>query len=277
MVISAAVAARSATRVRPLWASCAASQQGQTQCQCHVPAPVDAGPQVGLTCATDADCAAIPGARCATGATGGEFDYPVGFCTINCTAANTCPTGAECVIPPFTTADGGVIDVIGQDTGVCAPICDPEATEAPCADNFTCAGVSMDQTEGFVCVPVTPMPAGLIGKACTSAFECAFPPTNGACITAANGFPNGQCSAFCNFGESCGPEGVCVGLFSDTATCHPTCAEPGQRSTCAAGYSCYGLQSGGGTCLPDCTSELWVACADRMPAQTCNMTTGQCE
>ncbi len=258
---------------------------GQTTRQCFVPAPVDAGPQAGATCTTAAECAFLgAGAKCITAASEaqGGAAYPVGYCTVDCGPQGECPTNSECIeLTNTMLPDGGLRTITGQDTPVCLGLCDTSTNE-PCGQNTFCLGTGTG-TEG-VCAPYTQIPAGMLGSACTSATQCSFPPVNGFCFPESTsmgptGFNGGACMADCTFNDECGDDGTCVRVSTDgTSYCIEKCLNPGERSTCRAGYTCGVLTSGGvpipeGACFPDCSAPGWEC----EMGQTCNTTTGQCE
>ncbi len=256
---------------------------GETARTCFVPAPVDAGPQVGNTCATAADCAFLgAGAKCITAASEaqGGAPYPVGYCTVDCGPQGECPTNSACVeLNETMLPDGGIRTLTGQDLSVCLGLCDPETNE-PCGQNTFCLAT---QTGG-VCAPYTAIPAGMLGSACTSGTQCSFPPVNGFCLpetgsAGPTGFNGGACMADCTFNRDCGDDGLCLGVSDtdDTSFCIEKCPGPGTRSTCRDGYTCIPLTSGGmpiadGVCFPACDSPN-NAC----DMGACNATTGLCE
>ena len=253
--------------------------EGQTQFQCHVPPPVDAGPQLGMNCEMAGDCTVIDAnARCATGASDMSFEYPAGFCTLDCqTDPNICPTGSSCIRASIDVGMGTMKSLVGQANSVCLADCNPNAASNPCAEGMTC--FALDAAAGVgVCMPITPMPAGQLGQECesdTTGLKCVFPPTNGFCINP-EVFPGGQCSALCNDVNNCGDNGVCLsGFFRDASVCVLACATANERSTCPTNYTCWGLESGtGGVCLPDCNANEFFACE---MGEVCNATTGFCD
>ncbi len=256
---------------------------GQSTRQCHVPTAVDAGPQVGISCETTADCAAISAdAVCKTGADDGEFQFLAGMCTIDCSAGQTCPTGSECIVNAIDVG-GMPRELFGLNNAVCLANCVPgdwssNTDTNTCADGMFCLPLS--QTEG-VCVPVTPPPAAVLGQDCTTnADNCSFPPSHGTCVTGFTPGDKGICSADCTFNGECGTGGVCLGFNNrGVGLCLKSCTEPQTgRGGCPTDLTCFGLTGadGGalpeGACFPDCVVDPCGA-----DAGTCNPASGHCE
>jgi hypothetical protein len=267
---------------------------GSTARQCFVKPVPDAGTQIGDTCATTADCTHDLGATavCKTGSetppanSDGGWTFAHGFCTEPCTG--TCDSNSTCLLNVFTVDGGttkslvGFAGTAGQD-GSCFKNCDSTAGADVCGAGFFCQAISQTAS---VCLPLTPMPKGVAGQACsTDGTVCSNPPSSGFCYpestsSGATGFSGGACMADCTEGDiACGTESLCVGVSSSQAFCIETCATPHTRSTCRTHYTCAPLTKSDGSelpqgaCLPDCSQPNWSCSAD---AGTCNTTTGQC-
>jgi hypothetical protein len=164
--------------------------------------------------------------------------------------------------------------------GTCFKNCDPTAGADVCGDGFFCEVIS--SAGNAVCLPLTPMPTGIAGRACRgNELVCSNPPSNGFCYPEilsngqATGFINGACMADCSAGDNCAADAMCVGVSQTTSFCIERCSGPGTRSTCRVpGYSCMPLNQGtDGVCLPDCQQPNWSCTSPK----TCNAMTGQCQ
>jgi hypothetical protein len=155
-----------------------------------------------------------------------------------------CQADADCGAP----TSGYVCDTATHD---CAPTC---------AADVSSSGANLCYASGTCPSPTTVCgtPGAAIGSACTQDNDC---PVGGFCITAADGFPGGYCSAddYGDCGENptevCGTSAEC--LIQDPTTNLAYCfAECNVDTDCRTGYSCYAgnpLPDGGagqGICYP---------------------------
>jgi hypothetical protein len=255
---------------------------GSNQRQCFVKPAPDAGVQIGDVCATNAKCLDLgTSGICKLGADDNSFQFPHGFCTEPC--SGVCPGNSTCLLNTFPV-DGGTKSLVGfsgpAGSGTCFKNCDPTQGADVCGDGFFCNVIS--QPGNAVCLPLTPMPNGVAGRACKNdPTLCANPPSSGFCYpeSTANGltgFSGGACMADCTNGNSaCGTESLCVGVSQTTSFCIEKCSAPGARSTCRSpGYTCTPLMGQtDGVCLPDCQQPNWGCIAPK----TCNATTGLCQ
>jgi hypothetical protein len=121
--------------------------------------------------------------------------------------------------------------------------------------------------------------ASVTGGPCASSTQCAFPPTNGYCLTAAfpdggaTGFAGGYCSSQClgavfsslNPDAVCGAGGTCLvdsvdnSNVPNSADCYALCNGPGAgQSTCRTGYLCQSFQQADGGTAPQ--GFCWRSC-----------------
>jgi hypothetical protein len=184
---------------------------------------------VGDSCAADADCGA--GATCLTAG------FPGGLCTAECYGPDECPDGSICATlasDPGTAycavscnsnddcRNGYVCDSIALSTSVCNP---PDGGSSGSGSDAGTDGSSDAGTD------VTPPSSPNIGAACATAAECAAPGALEAlCLSEANGFPAGTCSAACDTAgaNTCG----------DGAACLPTSVGGRCVSACTAETTC---------------------------------------
>lgn len=204
---------------------------------------------VGDSCTTDADCGA--GATCLTDG------FPGGLCTAPCSGTVACPDGSLCAA---LAADSG--------SAFCAVECN---STADCRNGYDCNSLGIcnpasgagqaDAGGDDTTTDVTPPSAPNIGAACTSAAECAAPGGAEAfCLTEANGFPAGTCSAACDpaAANTCGDGAACLPT-SVGGRCVSSCTA---ETTCRSSYECCNFGAGA-LCLPD---GLLASCTAPTPA-----------
>lgn len=178
-------------------------------------------------------------------------DLPGGLCTLACDDSNDC--GADALCRQY------------GDGAICVSRC---STEAPCRDGWICDEVDASDGNTYrVCAPgggtldvgisdVSAPDAGTdgdpplaanYGDPCADSTMCAAAnDLPERCLSDAQGFPDGYCSAGCTEGiDDCGLGAVCLPTF-EGGLCMAPC---GEDDTCRGGYECCELD-GGPACLP---------------------------
>jgi hypothetical protein len=257
-----------------------------TAAACHHQSPTlncDAGgcPSVGSNCAQNSDCAMLgAGALCKVTTPGG-ISYPQGYCTLPCPNNGSCPSGSGCLDFAQLTAQYGVSSY-GENTAFCLTNCGSDLDCA--APDYVCLGGNSPNStnngfnQGLGCF-INVAATNQTGQACTSLVSCAFPPTNGYCLTetsstgAATGFIGGYCSSsclgvlftspnsdtFCGSGARCLVDGQDSSGNANSASCYASCTSPGSgQSNCRSGYICtpVSLADGG----QDTTGVCYITC-----------------
>lgn len=210
---------------------------------------------VGDACAEDADCA-YSGGVCLT-------DLPGGYCSIECSATVLCPSDSVCA----THASGAVCALLCESDTDCRNGYFCETPEG--ADRSICQGESSGEppvTDVGVpdaiedaAVDVGAPPEANYGEACTEVSECTaangLPPR---CLSDAQGFAGGYCSAPCASGiDDCGDGAICL----DTSVGGLCVRECGVAAECRDGYGCCSVEASA-ACLP---SGLVADCAEPEP------------
>ncbi|MCC6334799.1 MAG: hypothetical protein IT380_12545 [Myxococcales bacterium] len=234
---------------------------------------------IGAPCTSSPQCGA--GLTCKMTTSRGDAVYAGGFCTKTCAATADCGAGANCV--------GGMtssLPYFGEADALCVPQCATPGSQSTCRTGYTCYGSAAPGSCWLD--PFPPFNGGgqatKTGQPCTANSACINPPSSdfGFCFPpnlsdgGVSGWNQGYCSADCsldNTGTFCGSTATCVNIGDSTdpfLACMATCATPGGRSTCRAGYTCYGLTNVS-ICYPDCTA---TGCDT---GETCNTTTGHCQ
>jgi hypothetical protein len=253
-----------------------------TACHHNPATNCDAGscPGVGSNCAQDSDCAALgSGAICKVSTPSGVA-YPSGYCTLPC-PNSSCPTGSSCLDFSQLTAQYGV-NSYGESTAFCLSNCN---SDLDCASpDYVCLGGNTPDSTNttfnaglgcFINVGAT----NQTGQPCTTLVSCAFPPTNGYCLTetdstgVATGFIGGYCSSsclgvlftspnpdsFCGSGARCLVDGMDTSGNPNSANCYSLCPSPGSgQSSCRSSYLCLpvslpdGGQDSQGVCYIPC-------------------------
>ncbi len=200
---------------------------------------------VGQACVDDAAC---PGDLTCFA------DLPGGLCSLACTDSNDC--GADALCRSF------------GDSAICVTRC---SAADPCRDGWICEEVAANDGNTYrVCAPgggggtldvgVSDVGGGGVdtgadvgptepnyGDPCTQTAECAA--ANALperCLSEAQGFPDGYCSAGCTDGiDDCGADAVCLPTF-EGGLCMAGCDTD---AACRDGYECCQLD-GGPACLP---------------------------
>jgi hypothetical protein len=140
---------------------------------------------------------------------------------------------------------------------------------AKCTANTDCPfGLKCDSGSGL-CVEGGPA-AGQLGGKCTGDGDCTGALGGTAfCATAANGYPNGYCSATCVGNTSiCGSNGICVDFGGGDMDCLSKCSD---AVDCRSDYYCFKFQDGRGVCTPKCKAN--TDCQDN---QVCDKNSGLC-
>lgn len=210
---------------------------------------------IGSGCASDSECA-FSGGVCLT-------DLPGGYCSVACSATVLCPSDSVCA----THASGGV----------CALLCDSDTDcrngyfcEVPEGENMGfCQGESTgtppdadvgvpDAIEDAAVDVGTPDEA-TYGVACTDASECIA--ANGLparCLSDAQGFAGGYCSAACASGiDDCGDGALCL----ETSVGGLCVRECEIAEDCRSDYGCCSVEASA-ACLP---TGLVAECAEPEP------------
>lgn len=191
--------------------------------------------KVGAGCSASADCG--PNGTCIP--QGADGSFAGGYCTaLPCGEVSVCPAASVC-------------------TGSTARLCMRSCSETlPCRGGYACAG--------GICVPACRSEAdcgptnnchlgtGLcvpdfwdvpVGEACADNTFCG---THGTCLTDAQGYPAGYCSALtCSQYNPCPAGSTCHGTSAGTL-CLENCAA---SDPCRRPYRCLELTSGA-ACLP---------------------------
>src|SRR5690606_14094936 len=89
------------------------------------------------------------------------------------------------------------------------------------------------------------------------------------CLTEAEGFVGGYCSAPCGAGVECPLGSVCTPVGDDEALCLQACEAGTDPRSCRAGYGCATGIGGPPICLPGCTDA-----SDCGEGRACNPTGG---
>jgi hypothetical protein len=200
---------------------------------------------IGGGCTNDVDCAYLSGV-CLT-------DLPGGYCTVDCSSLG-CPTDSACaqfgsdevcafVCSADTDCRNGYFCDVPDDaeTG----ICDAIDTTSPPAD----VGLDVPISDSGTDAPsdtIEPSEANY-GAACEAASECTaasgLPPR---CLSDAQGFSGGYCSATCAQGiDECGGNAVCLDS-SVGGLCVIQCEV---ASECRSAYECCSVEASA-ACLP---------------------------
>lgn len=221
---------------------------------------------VGCTSANDSDCSAT----CGNGVVdpGETCD---GNCPLSCSDGNPCTRdvrrgaastcNVSCTNEPINVCQGG--------DGCCPTGCtnlndsDCQCTPSTCqqlgvmcgpADNgcggtLQCGTCSSGACNQGQCD--SGMTVSTVGAPCIVDADCAADTvnTNPFCLTEADGYPGGYCSAACQFlcNDVISP---CVGFILLEGTCHAACTTD---DDCRAGYSCEEIDTGFGifaACMP---------------------------
>jgi hypothetical protein len=222
---------------------------------------------VGAACEAPTDCTATD-AMCIP-----ATDFPGGYCTIDCTAAD-CPVGSVCM-------------QVGPSTSYCLDECDPASATRQCRTGYGCAETAM----GSVCVPGCSDDTD-----CTGGTLCNVDGNGGQCYTPGSNVGD-PCTgdALCPAGAFClsedyygWPAGMCVTMGCDAVAgtgcpTGSTCTARGSRMTicvaactvnadCRTGYECLHPTgtTGAGNCSPilppgdigqPCSAAGGVSCA----------------
>lgn len=152
-------------------------------------------------------------------------------CSPNCASLETCGNGVR---DPDEECDDG--NRAGGDG--CSASCEEE-------ESLDCGNAQDDDNDGLVdCLD--PDCAGLavcrpgsrqVGAPCESPSDCQASADDPLCLPAAEGFEDGMCSEFCDDGDPCPVDSVCIRWEGPSApgVCLPTCVEYGE---CRFGYHC---------------------------------------
>jgi len=211
-------------------------------CQPRV-TPAKLSNEVGKACASKSDCGA---GTCETGQ-----EYPGGYCSGACVADADCGGKGVCLKDGYGSG------------GSCFERCNVDTDCGRDASGYGCVDVG---AASKICAPkADPLPAGIVGKACTANTECG----PGSCAAEvglpAVAAPGGYCSITDCGGEDaqCGAGGECVSS-SFGSRCYKGCTAD---TDCRMGYSCTQRGTGEGAakvCFPKATGDAGVGA----PAQT---------
>jgi hypothetical protein len=206
-------------------------------CQPRV-TPAKLTSEVGKACASNAECGA---GTCETGE-----DYPGGYCSGACVADADCGGKGVCLKDGYGSG------------GSCFERCTADTDCARDASGYGCVDIG---AESKICAPkADPLPAGIVGKACTANTECA----TGTCAAEvglpAVPAPGGYCSVTGCDGDDkqCGAGGECV-TTQYGSRCYKGCTAD---TDCRTGYSCTqrGMgEYGAKVCFPTPTGDAGVA------------------
>jgi len=226
--------------------------------------PSEAGPQpveLGLGCATSADCVSGLCIAEARGASG--VSWTAGTCSQACSAAGVCPAASACVAFDDGSAlclggcarseDCRAGYVCSSAVGACLP---------DCRLGFSCGtSLGCDSATG-ACVPGT----GAIGAACGVDGDC----KSGLCspeqaVASGKAWEGGYCTQACGSSLPCEDAASCLTYDDGSSYCAATCSA---SSDCRTSYVC---SASAKVCLPDCR-QGWSCGA----VLTCDGATGNC-
>lgn len=223
----------------------------------------------GQPCMGDMDCGTLgQGATCLKASAAG-YTYPLGYCSLSCTAQSQCAADAVCARP-----------LPNEPSPLCLSRCSAPHTQSTCRGDYYCFELTVGG--GGACWLVEPFlpdagpPFDKVGAECTSSSMC--DPANpagagrGLCIPETldggpTAFTGGYCTGDCGLNPRvCSTDGgaVCVGIGNDQYICERSCTRPGAgQSSCRPGYVCYGYSlrtsdggarpSSSGVCEPSCS------------------------
>lgn len=208
---------------------------------------------IGAACDTDADCGS--GFFC-------REDVPGGACTLACDGSDACPGETLCrtygddawCVPrcddDTDCRNGWFCEQVpgndGETYGVCEVRIDGPTVDVGVGDD---AGPTTDGGTIDVVEDTPPSIGAPYGSPCTLTDECAaLEGLAPRCLTEAQGFDDGYCSANCTSGvDDCGGGAGCFDTISG-GLCMAPC---GSGADCRAGYECCAQGRSGGLCLPE--------------------------
>lgn len=196
---------------------------------------------VGKSCSEDRECGT---GTCQKTISVANTMYPGGYCTGPCRADGECGAHGVCV------------PGLRGRAGSCYLGCENDAS---CRDGYICRVVSGVGR----CVPgAKPLPAGVVGNACTSDGDCGGTANTCAAKLGDLDATGGYCTQSCAIDGDCGEGGRCINGINvvtiNSGRCYRSC---GPDAPCRAEYECRspsGADLSPGVCVPTTESDAGI-------------------